>query len=389
MKTTRLSKFTRLNEKKEKQTMKSRIIFHFLILAALVLSACTPAVAALPESGTTPSAEMTPPAVSTDTGSGQTVTGKCIRSSDEVRLLINSVHGYCLQYPAEYDVFHPNESEMKLFKRSMLNVSEPSVSIKVQPADGMTADQAADGFLASYTLLESDVVRVTLEIDGEAAIMLDRLPGQEINRQVFVLHNDYLYQLTFLPMDESQPEIYARAEALFNTVVGSFNFSPESNACPDCPAPEEFPQSASISGWIWHDQCDSGKDGQPAPVTTPPGCVKEDSPLGLYHADGVLAVEEPLIKGVVVTLGEGACPSTGLAEQTTIVNDLSYMFTSLKAGTYCVSIDPQSEPNFSILRPGVWTYPLVSQGVISATVTVTAGEYKGMVNFGWDYQFQP
>ena len=117
--------------------------------------------------------------------------------------------------------------------------------------------------------------------------------------------------------------------------------------------------------------------------------MKEDSPLGLYHADGVLATDEPLIEGVVVTLGEGACPSTGLAESSTIITDLSYSFSSLKAGTYCVSIDPQREPNFSILRPGVWTYPLVSQGVISTTVTVAAGEYKGMVNFGWDYQFRP
>ena len=389
MKTTRLSKFTRLNEKKEKQTMKSRIIFHFLILAALVLSACTPAVAALPESGTTPSAEMTPPAVSTDTGSGQTVTGKCIRSSDEVRLLINSVHQYCLQYPAEYDVFYPNESEIKLIKRSMLNVSEPSVSINVQPADGMSVDQAADGFLAAYTFPESELVRVSLEIDEEKAIMLDKLPGQDIHREVFVVHNNDLYQLTFSPMDESQQEAYAQAQALFDTVIGSFNFHPESNACPDCPASEEDPGSAMISGWVWHDLCESGKDGQPAPVTTPPGCVKEDSPLGLYYADGVLAVEEPLIEGVVVTLGKGACPSTGLAEMPTITTDLSYSFSGLKAGTYCVSIDPQREPNFSILRPGEWTYPVVTQDVIGVTVTVMPGEYKGMVNFGWDYQFQP
>jgi len=152
---------------------------------------------------------------------------------------------------------------------------------------------------------------------------------------------------------------------------------------------QEDPGSASISGWIWHDQCDSGKDGQPAPVTTPSGCVKEDSPLGLYHANGILATDEPLIEGVVVTLGKGACPSTVLAETTTIITDLSYMFTSLKAGKYCVSIDPQREPNFSILRPGEWTYPVVTQDVIGITVTVTPGEYKGMVNFGWDYQFRP
>jgi len=152
---------------------------------------------------------------------------------------------------------------------------------------------------------------------------------------------------------------------------------------------EEVPLGAMISGWVWHDQCDSGKDGQPTPVTTPAGCVNEVSPLGVYHADGVMATNEPLIEGVVVTLGEGECPATGLAEMSTITTDLSYSFASLKAGTYCVSLDPQREPNFSILRPGIWTYPTLSQDAVSATVTVSVGEYKGMVNFGWDYQFQP
>jgi len=152
---------------------------------------------------------------------------------------------------------------------------------------------------------------------------------------------------------------------------------------------QEDPGSAMISGWVWHDLCDSGKDGQTPPLSTMVGCVFGETGIGPYHANGVQDLVDPLIEGVVVSLGEGECPSTGLAETTTIITDLSYSFSSLKAGTYCVSIDPQSEPNFSILRPGIWTYPLVSQGVISATVTVTAGEYKGMVNFGWDYQFRP
>ncbi|HZD57584.1 MAG TPA: hypothetical protein VE136_12705 [Anaerolineales bacterium] len=189
----------------------------------------------------------------------------------------------------------------------------------------------------------------------------------------------------------------SEAEALYDTVIQSFNFHPEANACPDClpsagvegAQTQEDPHSAMISGWVWHDLCESGMDGQPQPITTPPDCVKNDSPLGPYHADGELSTNEPLIEGVVVTLGEGECPSTGLAEQSTITTDLSYSFVGLKAGTYCVSIDPQREPNVSILRPGVWTYPILSQEVIQTTVTLTANEYKGMVNFGWDYQFKP
>ena len=375
--------------------MKTRIFIHVLIFAALVLSACNQAVAALPESRTTPNAEVEPPAVLTDTETGQTLTGKCSRSSDKVRLLINSIQGYCLQYPPDYDVFagFPNESEIMLFKRSVLNTNEPSVSIKVQPAGGVPLEQAADQIAQVYAIPGTAPIRESLTIDGEAAIMLGGLSGQDPNRQVVVEHNGQLYHLFFIEFGKSDPEVYSQFETLYNTVIQSFNFSPDSNACPDCQSSsdtiQEVPPGAMISGWVWHDQCESGKDGQPAPVTTPAGCVNEVSPLGPYHADGVMATNEPLIEGVVVTLGEGECPAAGLVETSTITTDLSYSFTGLKAGIYCISIDPQREPNFSILRPGEWTYPTVTEGVINTTVTVSAGEYRGMVNFGWDYEFQP
>jgi hypothetical protein len=175
--------------------------------------------------------------------------------------------------------------------------------------------------------------------------------------------------------------------------IGNINLEVEEAGARDGEVEEDptqvDPHTAMISGWVWHDLCESGKDGEPAPASTPAGCVKDNSPLGQYHADGELSSNEPLIEGVVVTLGEGECPSTGLAEMSTITSDLSYSFSGLKAGTYCVTIDPQREPNLSILRPGVWTHPTTSQDVISTTVPLAASEYKGMVNFGWDYQFQP
>jgi hypothetical protein len=129
--------------------METRKFFHFLIFAVLTFSACTPAFEAPTETEVAPNANMKPPEVFIDSETGQTVTGKCSRSSEEVRLLINSVHQYCLQYPSEYDLFYPNESEMMLIKSFVLNVSEPSVSIKVQPAGEVTLEQAADPDRAS------------------------------------------------------------------------------------------------------------------------------------------------------------------------------------------------------------------------------------------------
>jgi hypothetical protein len=150
--------------------------------------------------------------------------------------------------------------------------------------------------------------------------------------------------------------------------------------------------TGSISGWVWHDQCETGLDGEPAPTNTPPGCVEQLSPLGAYHANGVLDTDELSIEGIVVKLRQGDCSATSLtqilAEMTTLASDLSYSFTGLEAGTYCVSIDPQAEPNFSLLRPGLWTYPVLTEGIVGTTVTLHTGENKFDVNFGWDHQFK-
>ena len=150
--------------------------------------------------------------------------------------------------------------------------------------------------------------------------------------------------------------------------------------------------TGSISGWVWRDQCETGLDGQPAPTNTPSGCIEQLSPLGAYHANGVLDTDELSIEGIVVKLRLGDCSATSptqmLAQMTTLASDLSYSFTGLKAGTYCVSIDPQAEPNFSLLRPGLWTYPVLTEDIVGTTVTLRAGENKFDVNFGWDYQFK-
>jgi hypothetical protein len=373
--------------------LRLKTIIPILVLAVLALSACAQTSLAKPEAAETPTTSQVQPEVVVEPESGGDIGGNCTRNSDETQLFVNFVQGYCLQYPVGYDLALANAGEVMFFKRSILSVSEPNFRIDVQPANGVSVEQAADKVELQYAIPGSEPARIELSMDGEKAIMLDGLSGQDPNRQVVVVHHDILYTLFFMQMDKNQPEVVAQAEQLYNTVVQSFNFRPEANACPDCSASsdtiQEVPPGAQISGWVWHDLCDSGKDGQPAPVTTPPGCVNEVSPLGIYHADGVMATNEPLIEGVVVTLGGGECPSTGMAETSTIITDLSYSFTELKAGTYCVSIDPQREPNFSILRPGIWTYPTISEDVIQTTVTLTAGEYRGMVNFGWDYQFQP
>jgi hypothetical protein len=153
---------------------------------------------------------------------------------------------------------------------------------------------------------------------------------------------------------------------------------------------DNFPveEKASVQGRLWHDLCAvaGGEGGTPAIPTV--GCVRGTD--GAYRANGVLETNEPGLGGVLINLGLGVCPASGLASITTNA-DGSYAFSDLAPGTYCVSIDPLQGANTGLLIPGGWTSPAeaVDDAVASYTLTLGAGEDRKDLNFGWDYQFLP
>ncbi|HSM57757.1 MAG TPA: SdrD B-like domain-containing protein, partial [Candidatus Sulfomarinibacteraceae bacterium] len=145
--------------------------------------------------------------------------------------------------------------------------------------------------------------------------------------------------------------------------------------------------AGSISGRVWHDLCAvAGGEGGQAAVPSD-GCVAVDDG---YQANGIMEEDEPGIEGVVVTLGEGACPSDGL-DSTTTGADGEFSFSGLEPGAYCVTVDALTDENATILVPGDWTSPQPEDNTatVASTVDVTAGAGSGDVNFGWDYQFLP
>ena len=168
-----------------------------------------------------------------------------------------------------------------------------------------------------------------------------------------------------------------------NTLVAAPTAVP-TNTLPPAASTTEPKAPGSIFGWVWHDEC--AVTGEGSTVKASAGCVQSG---GSYHANGIKDANETPIGGVRVKLGAGACPSIGLLEMETITTDISYGFTALKPGMYCISIDPLSEPSSAKLLPGNWTYPAFASGPISTTVMIASGENKYDVNFGWDYQFLP
>lgn len=149
------------------------------------------------------------------------------------------------------------------------------------------------------------------------------------------------------------------------------------------PPPTVEAGGSGIAGWVWNDLCAPGGEGESASAT-PPGCVAARD--GSLQANGIFDEGEPRIGGMEVSLGAGPCPADGLA---VVLADATgnYTIPGLKAGVYCVSIDPLSEFNLPLFIPGAWTHPADGSG--AHTVTLDGVNSVQDVNFGWDYQFSP
>jgi hypothetical protein len=145
-----------------------------------------------------------------------------------------------------------------------------------------------------------------------------------------------------------------------------------------------MPPPGSIAGEVWHEICEhtGGEGGEP--LVLGQGCAEGVSPPAI-QGNGVHDGFEDGFAGVTLHLGAGACPSTGITTTTTDANG-QYSFTGLSAGTYCVSFDPLSDGNDSVLIPGGLTYPSLG-GTPQITVDLLTSQNLTGVVFGWMWQF--
>ena len=151
---------------------------------------------------------------------------------------------------------------------------------------------------------------------------------------------------------------------------------------------DEGEENGGIAGRVWHDLCASPPEGIEL-ETGPEGCARSSDGMK-WVANGKLDAAEIGLHGVEVRLGEGACPSSESYATITAADGL-FLFSGLEAGDYCVSINPQSEVNASVLAPGVWTYPVSTSepGLIGKTVTLGIDEVRSDIYFAWDYLLLP
>jgi hypothetical protein len=154
---------------------------------------------------------------------------ECPEPVENSTIYTNEPAGYCLLIPAAYTVqeISPKASEIAFFVDAIQNMNHARLFIAVEDTDGRTldeiiADQEAEieKALPGLDLLPS----FGYMLDGVMAHQFDQVPGQELSRQMFTVHNGRLYTLTFIP-DDPTAGAYAEMETLYDMVIDSFSFT--------------------------------------------------------------------------------------------------------------------------------------------------------------------
>lgn len=156
--------------------------------------------------------------------SGDPAAVSCPAPTADTLALVSDAEGYCFLYPSEYVIEHTGENNTEVVIDSIMNHIDPRVSVAVTDLDGRTLEQAVEEFLAGYDPAVFNLEPMPLTIAGEAAILIDQIPGQDLYRKLLVAHNGALYDLAFAPYDPALVDTFPQAELLYNTVVESFNF---------------------------------------------------------------------------------------------------------------------------------------------------------------------
>ncbi len=132
--------------------------------------------------------------------------------------------GVCFSYPQGYTEIPTGET---------VTISAPDLPgatakglfwLEMSDAYGRTAERIANEDATYAAGVSLDRWPVTL--DGEPAVVLDGMPGQELQRRVYVVHQQTLYVLAFWPARSDNKAAADQMEALYSAITTSWAWSP-------------------------------------------------------------------------------------------------------------------------------------------------------------------
>lgn len=198
---------------------------YFLAIAmlAFVLSACgAPATLTLEQ---TISTETPTPQVLESTPVQTSVNDTAeLFSSDSDRL------GLCFSYPQGYTQLPYNDSVQIAAPDLPGTDTKGRFWLELSDSYNRTAEEIADEDM-TYAVAQQGVPlenlgRWNVTLGGEQAVVLDGMPGQDLQRRVYIVHQQTLYVLAFVPTRSENKAAGDQMEALYTAVTNSWAWSP-------------------------------------------------------------------------------------------------------------------------------------------------------------------
>jgi len=191
--------------------MKRKSLLYVLMFPLLVLAACSSVASAGTDDD--PAAQD---------ASGKISVSNCVETRPGTKQVIYAAQGVCFLYPDNYEVFQVDDGSLTLYVDSLMNTEAPLASIQFKPMDGRSIqevipDYPSDAELAAMSFL-------TIDLGGEMATVMDNLPGQDINRRIFALHEDRIIDVMIARFGPEYGVVGEQAEALYKTIMESFRF---------------------------------------------------------------------------------------------------------------------------------------------------------------------
>lgn len=138
----------------------------------------------------------------------------------------NDAHGYSMYLPKDYQVASPNANNVSIVAPQGNGGGHPgSAYMSVETANGRTAEQVVEAVKAELGSGFNVSVGTVMGIDGAQALVVNGLPGQDPNRQLFMVHDDLLYHIIFMPDYPQGGDAYRQMEDVYAMIVNTFHFA--------------------------------------------------------------------------------------------------------------------------------------------------------------------
>jgi hypothetical protein len=196
-------------------TMKRTLSFTFVVIAMFILSACTKVIS---PTNTAPNDVLSPTEQIPESTPVQTNTTEPMESfsSDKLGICFSYPQGYSqIPYGDTVEIVGPGLPGSELRAIFWLEKSE---------AFDRTTEVIADQELTIAGITNAG--RWSITLDGEPAVVLDGMPGQDLQRRVYVVHQQSLYVLAFMPTLSGNKAVNDQMEALFSAITDSWSWSP-------------------------------------------------------------------------------------------------------------------------------------------------------------------